>query len=335
MGQGEVKLVKVLVTGGGGFLGTEICKELLKSNFEVFSFSRSHYSHLDDLGVTTRRGSLTSLSDIKIALNGIDAVIHTAAIAGVWGKKQDFYDTNYIGTKNLVDTCLSQNIKYFINTSSPSVVFGKDDILNGDESIAYPSEYLTSYAKTKSLAESYVLDNCSTDFYALSLRPHLIFGKSDPHIIPRLVESAKKGRLKIVGDGNNLVDVIHVSNAASAHVKALQKLVSDNTISKRSYFIGQETPVNLWDFINKILVLKGHEPIVERISFKKAYFIGHMLELIYSLLGINKPEPPMTRFVATQLAKNHYFSHANAVKDFEYEVKINIEDAIISLGHKS
>lgn len=335
MGQEEFKSMRVLVTGGGGFLGFEICKALHNYGHAAINFSRNHYEKLDSIDVKTIKGSLTNMQDIEEALINIDAVIHTAAIAGVWGKKEDFYNTNYLGTKNLVDSCLKLNIKYFINTSSPSVVFGKDDILNGDESLEYPNKYLTHYAKTKAMAENYVLDNCSESFLAVSLRPHLIFGEDDPHIIPRLVESSKKGRLKIVGSGENLVDVIHVTNAAKAHVDALNSLVLNISISKNCYFIGQEAPVNLWTFINKILVAKKQEPVVDSISFKKAYYLGLVLEIIYKMLGINKPEPPMTRFIATQLGKNHYFSHTKASRDFNYSIGIQIDEAIRQLAKES
>lgn len=323
--------MKVLVTGGGGFLGRHICKELKKRGHEVFSFSRNHYSHLEDINVTTIKGNLQNKEDILKALDNIDTVFHTAAIAGVWGKKENFYKTNLTGTKNIVDSCLEKKIKYFVNTSSPSVVFSKDDILNGNESLEYPKSYLTHYPKTKAMAEEYVFSKCSLDFQAVSLRPHLIFGKDDPHIIPRLVQSAKKRRLKIVGDGTNLVDVIHVENAAIGHVDAFEALVRNPRLSKNAYFIGQEKPVNLWDFINQILINKGEDPITTSISFSKAFKIGKVLEFIYKTLGIYKPEPPMTRFVATNLAKSHYFSHEKAKRDFNYTVHVSLEEALKSL----
>lgn len=320
--------MKILVTGGGGFLGTAICKLLQSKGYEVFNFSRNEYTHLSNLGIKTKIGNLTERESIKSALENIDAIFHVAAIAGVWGKYEDFYKTNTLGTQNIVDTAKELGIKYFIYTSTPSVVFGKDDIHNGDETIDYPEKYLTSYAYTKHLAEKYVFKSCDENFNAVALRPHLIWGPGDPHILPRLIEKARAGRLKIVGEGSNLVDIIYVDNAASAHVKAFEKLIKDCSISKNAYFIGQEAPVNLWDFISKMISLAGEEVPSSTISFKAAYCIGYVLEKIYSLLGILKPEPPMTRFVATQLAKSHYFSHKKAIKDFDYSVDITIDEGL-------
>lgn len=322
--------MKVLVTGGGGFLGTYICKELLKQNYEVMNFSRNSYIHLEEMGIQTIKGDISNYEDVKSALENIDGIFHVAALAGVWGNKNKFYKINTLGTQNIVKAAKELGIKNFVYTSTPSVVFELDDIENGDESLAYPAHYLTSYAYTKSLAEKHVLSNCDDNFHAVSIRPHLIWGPGDPHIIPRLIEKARAGKLKQVGDGNNLVDVIYVENAAIAHVLAFNKLVENKNISGRAYFIGQERPVNLWQFINQILHYAKVDLIEDSISFKKAYFIGHALEIIFKIAGVEKPEPPITRFVACQLAKSHYFSHQRAQEDFGFSPKVSIEKGLIN-----
>ena len=325
----------ILVTGAGGFLGLEVVKRLIKDGHQVYGLARNIYPEVESLGVDFIACDLSLKEEVtKLNLSHIDAIIHTAAMAGVWGDKDKFHAINYNGTVHLVDKCIEEGIQTFIYTSSPSVVFGKDDILNGDESLPYPKKYYTEYAKSKAQAEAYVLnkaEDISIDFNAVSLRPHLIWGPGDPHLIPRVLSQAKKGRLKVVGDGNNLVDIIHVSNAAMAHTQALYKLLEDKSISARSYFIGQEEPVKLWDFIDNVLRHKGLDPIESSISFTTAYRVGLFLELVFKFLGILKPEPPMTRFVAMQLAKSHYFSHKNAEADFGYIPKITTEEGIKTL----
>jgi nucleoside-diphosphate-sugar epimerase len=320
--------MKVLVTGAGGFLGLNICKILIKK-YEVINFSRHHHSELDELGITTRKGSLRDPESIKKALADIDAVFHVAAIAGVWGKEEDFVQTNEIGTKSLVKACLDCSIKYFVYTSSPSVVFEKEDIILGDETLSYPKTFLNHYGRTKANAEKHVLESSSEKFQCVALRPHLIWGPKDPHILPRLIQKSKAGKLKQVGDGDNLVDIIYVENAAMAHVLAFEKLLTDSTLSGNSYFIGQERPVKLWDFINQLLVSAGEDLVETSVSFKTAYRAGWLLEKVFSFFGITKPEPPMTRFVACQLAKSHYFSHEKAHKDFGYTPSVSIEEGLM------
>lgn len=320
----------ILVTGAGGFLGSHIVKQLLDKGYHVTGLARNEYPEIISMGVDWIKCDLTSHDEIdNIDLTKFSAIIHTAALAGVWGNEEKFYQINYEGTINLVNAMIEQKVKNLIYTSSPSVVFGKDDIINGDETLLYPEKYYTYYAKTKSMAEKYVLEMATEGMIkAVSLRPHLIWGPGDPHLIPRILERAKQQKLKIVGDGDNLVDVIHVKNAAAAHIQAMEALIEGVGISGNAYFIAQERPVNLWDFINSILSLKGLPLVTDRVSFKSAYRIGRILEWVYRFFGIVRPEPPMTRFVAMQLAKSHYFKHDKAVKDFGYKIQISIEEGL-------
>ena len=322
----------ILVTGGGGFLGLEIVKQLLDKGHKVTSLSRNHYESLEVLGVKTLKVDLTNTEEIsKLDLKQFDCVFHVAALAGVWGSYDSFYNINYMGTKNLVDKCLEDQVSKFIYTSTPSVVFGDDDILNGDESLEFPSKYYTHYAKTKSMAESYVKAKSSNSFLTISIRPHLIWGEGDPHLIPRLKEKARSGRLKIVGDGDNMVDIIHVSNAAHSHILAMESLSDRPELSGNSYFVGQERPVNMWHFLNQILEVYKIEKIEDRVSFSIAFYLGFVFEVIYKIIGIKSPEPPMTRFIALQLAKSHYFSHAKAKCDLGYSPILTIEEGLLKL----
>ena len=323
--------MRILVTGGGGFLGTYIIKELLKNpTYMVTNFSRHTYSHLEDLGVPTIKGDLKNPANVERAMSqGFDAVFHVAALAGVWGRYQDFLDINYLGTKNLLEAAEANGVKRFVYTSSPSVVFGKDDLLGVDENTPYPDEFLTPYAETKCMAEKLVLQkNNSDSFLTCALRPHLIWGPGDPHLFPRVIQKGKEGKLRIVGDGENVVDIIFVENAAFAHVLAFENLKPHSRLCGQAYFVGQERPVKLWHFINQILGYVKVEPVMKSIDLGSAYRLGWMLEKFFKIAGIQKPEPPMTRFVALNLGKSHYFSHEKAKRDFGYFPKVSIEEGL-------
>jgi nucleoside-diphosphate-sugar epimerase len=323
--------MRILVTGGGGFLGTHIIKELLKNpRYIVTNFSRHSYSHLEDMGVPTIRGDLTNPADVeKALLQGFDAIFHVAALAGIWGRYQDFYNINYLGTKNLIEAAEAQGVQRFIYTSTPSVVFGRDELLGVDEECPYPKEFLTPYAETKSMAEKLVLQkNNGKTFLTCALRPHLIWGPGDPHLFPRVIQKGKEGKLRIVGDGENLVDIIYVENAAMAHVQAFEHLNPSSRVCGEAYFIGQERPVKLWDFINQVLGYVKIEPVMRAIDVTTAYRLGWFFEKVFKAAGIQKPEPPMTRFVALNLGKSHYFSHAKAKRDFGYSPRVSIEEGL-------
>lgn len=323
--------MRILVTGGGGFLGTYIIKELLKnSTYIVTNFSRHSYAHLEDIGVPTIKGDIRKREDVDKALDqGFDAIFHVAAMAGVWGKYQDYYDINYLGTKHLIEAAKSKGIGRFVYTSTPSVVFNKDDLLGVNEKQPYATEFLNAYSETKTMAEKLVLAaNDGQNFLTCAIRPHLIWGPGDPHLFPRVIQKGKEGKLRIVGDGENLVDIVFVENAALAHVQAFEHLKPHSVVCGQAYFVGQERPVKLWDFINQVLGFVKVDPVMASIDVTTAYRLGWVLEKVYKMLGIQKPEPPMTRFVALNLGKSHYFSHEKAKLHFGYYPKVSIEEGL-------
>ena len=316
--------MKVLVTGGGGFLGGYIVRALLGRGHEVVVFGRSAQPDLEEKGVRVFRGDLFDAAQVHEACEGVEAVFHAAAQTGVWGSWESFYRPNVVGTQNVIDACREHGVKYLIYTSTPSVVFTGEAIKNADESLPYGGNWLCYYAHTKSIAEKEVIEADDPDgLRTVALRPHLIWGVGDPHLVPRIIEQARRGRLRIVGEGDNLVDITHVVNAASAHLLALDALGS-GVGGGKAYFISQGEPVRLWDWINDLLGRMGLPPVVKKVSLKKAYAAGVVLECVWKVLRL-RGEPPMTRFVAVELAKDHYFNIEAARRDLGYEPSVSTE----------
>lgn len=316
---------KALVTGGGGFLGFAIVKQLLDKGYTVRSISRNSYKKLLDLGVEEIIGDISNPEDAEFAVDGVDTVFHVAAKAGIWGKYEDYYRINFTGTKNIADFSLKHNVKEFIYTSSPSVIFNGEDMENVDESVPYPDEFHTHYPKTKALAEQYIQDITKKGLKTISLRPHLIWGPGDNHLVPRIIKKAKK--LKRIGNISKLVDTIYIDNAANAHILAQEKLKEDENLSGNIYFISQDDPIDTWDMIDRILNSAGKPKIKGSVSVKTAYNIGAFLEFIFKILNI-KSEPPMTRFVAKELSTAHWFNISAVKKDLGYIPKISISEGL-------
>ena len=318
--------MKHLITGGSGFLGRYIARQLLAKGEEVVLYNRSQ-PPADLENCEWVKGDINETMKLSRAMEGCHNVFHTAAIAGVWGDAELFHKVNTQGTQSVINACQTAGVKNLIYTSSPSVVFGIEAIENGDESLPYPDEYLTTYPKTKAEGEKLVLEANSEVLRPVLLRPHLIWGPEDQHLIPRLIEKSKAKRLKQVGDGNNLVDLTYVENAAKAHLQAAEELDASGRPAGKAYFISDPEPVSLWPWIYDILN-RAKCPIPRgRLSYEKAAKIGSILEWIYRTFKL-KGEPPMTRFVAAQLAKAHYFDNSAAKTDFGYAPEIHNEEGL-------
>jgi nucleoside-diphosphate-sugar epimerase len=309
-----------LVTGGGGFLGYAIVLQLLKKKTCVRTFSRRHYKSLDIKGVEQYQGDLDDLSAVTSACQEVDTVFHVAAKTGVWGRYNDYYRTNVIGTHNIIAACQSSGCTDIVYTSSPSVVFNGQDMEGVDESVPYPKHYRSHYPQTKALAEQAVVSAAKDGLKTIILRPHLIWGPRDNHLVPRIIKRAH--RLRQIGDGNNLVDTVYIDNAASAHILAAESLKTNPELSGRIYFISQGDPIPLWDMVNAILKAGGRTPVKKIISLNKAKIVAAVLETIYRILRL-KGEPQLTRFVAEELASAHWFDISAARKDLNYRPEVS------------
>lgn len=322
----------VLVTGCGGFLGREIVAQLLARGDRVRGLARGDYPALRAAGVELLRGDITDRQQVLEACRGVEAVIHCAAVAGVWGKWSHYHRTNTQGTEHIIAGCRAAGVPILVHCSSPSVTFDGGDQSGIDESAPYPAQHLCHYSHTKALAEQAVLAaHRPGHLHTAALRPHLIWGADDPHLFPRLIDRARRGRLMIVGDGKNLIDTVHVRSAAAAHLNALDHLGSAAPAGGgRAFFITQDEPVRCWDWIFRVLEIAGVQPPRRRVGLAAAWRVGAALETLYRL-GRIQAEPPMTRFLAAQLAKDHYFDITAAKGLLGYRPAVSTEQGLEEL----
>jgi nucleoside-diphosphate-sugar epimerase len=325
-----------LVTGGGGFLGRYIVELLVARGDRVRSFGRGAYPELEALGVEVIRGDITDREAIAAACAGVDCVFHAAALAGIGMKWRPYEQTNVHGTEHVIEGCRRQGVARLAYTSSPSVVFAGEDQCGVDESapfrFAWMEAHLAHYSRSKALAEQALLAANDDNLKTCALRPHLIWGPRDNHLIPRLIARARSGRLHRVGDGTNLVDVTYVENAAAAHLEAAAALAAaDSVVAGKAYFISQGQPMNCWQWIDEVLALANLPPVKKSMSYATARRLGSVCEAVYRLFRI-KGEPPMTRFLAAQLAKSHWFDISAARRDFGYEPRISTAEGMQRLA---
>jgi len=319
--------MKALVTGGNGFLGTAIVRLLLEQRYEVRSFHRSDSEYLRQLGVETVLGDLADKASVNAAVAGCDIVFHVAAKAGIWGDYRDYYACNVTGTENVIQACRANQVSRLVYTSTPSVVFDGTDEENITEAAPYPEQYFNAYQETKAIAEQAVLAANDLSLATVALRPHLIWGENDPHLVPRVINRAQAGKLKLVGNQQNRVDTTYVDNAALAHIQAAEKLDIHSVCAGKAYFISNDEPMPMKDLLNRILQAAKLPPVTSTIPASLAYCAGGVFEFVYTLLG-KQEEPVMTRFLARQLSTAHWFDLSAAKNDFAYDPQVSIEEGM-------
>lgn len=323
--------MKILVTGGSGFLGGAICTRLLARGDEVLACQRGSSDRLEQLGVSIVRGSIADPELLEHALHGVGAVIHTAAKAGIWGSYDEYYQTNVTGTANVIAACYRNGVGKLVFTSSPSVVHAGGDIEGGDESLPYPDHFNSPYPATKALAEQQVMAADGPDLHTVSLRPHLIWGPGDNHLLPHLMERAKTGKLKLPGP-DKLIDTIYIENAAKAHLLALDKLSTDpQAVGGKTYFITNDEPVSQREIIGGLLRAAGLEVDIQAISPRIAMAAGTVFETVWKLFRL-KSEPPVTRWSAEHLSTAHWYDISAARQDLGYVAGVSIDEGLSMLA---
>src|SRR5262249_15568037 len=284
----------------------------------VRSFSRTDYPELRTLGVDVQQGDLADANAVSAATKGCDIVLHVAARAGIWGPYGDYYRTNVVGTENVLAACRRWGIARLVYTSSPSVIFNGNDMEGVDESVPYPEHFEAHYPATKAEAERLVLKANGADLATVALRPHLIWGPGDPHLVPRILARARAGQLRRIGRANKLVDCLYIDNAVEAHLLAADRLFPCAPVAGTAYFISPGEPVPLWDLINRILDAAGLSPVTHSVPFLVAHAAGWLLEKMHELRSDSR-EPRMTRFLARELSTAHWFDIRAARRDLGYE----------------
>ena len=326
--------MRALVTGAGGFLGLYIVEQLRAKGHHVRGVCRGEYPELEALGAEVVRADLRDRAAVIEVCRDIDVVFHVAGLTGLTGPWKRFHQVNTLGTRHVIEGCLAHGVGRLVYTSTPSVIFNGTDQGGVDESAPYPKRWLCHYQHSKALAEKEVLAaNGRQRLLTCALRPHLIWGPRDRHLIPELIARARSRRLLRVGDGTNRIDTVYVENAASAHLCAAKLLTPGSRVAGQVYFITQGEPVNCWELIDRLLAI-AHLPGVRRsISFSAAWALGSVFETIWKVLRI-RGEPPMTRFLAAQLALSHYFDITRAREDLGYEPGISTVEGMRRLSRE-
>ncbi len=318
--------MKILVTGGGGFLGRAVVSGLLDRGYAVRTINRGSYPELESLGAECIRGDVGDSESVMHAADGVDGIIHVAARAGPGLWYDDFYRANVLGTRHVLEACQVHGIGYLVHTSSPSVVHGGGDLENADESEPYPDHFSAPYPETKAEAERLVLRANGEALRSCALRPHLIWGPGDNQLLPRLVEKARAGRLRLPAPDKK-IDITYIDNAAAAHLLALEDLLGPGRSAGKAYFISDGQPRPVGEVLSAWLEAAGTDARLGRVHPRVAMAVATVVEGLWRLTR-RRSDPPVSRFVVEHLATAHWYNLAAARRDLGYDPKVDFEEGI-------
>lgn len=316
--------MKILLTGATGFLGFRTLEKLveLPQVSKIIATGRvlKKLHTISHPKVKYILGDLTDQLFVQQLVNQVNYIIHAAALSSPWGEYKDFEAANLTSQINLVQACKNIEIKKYVFISTPSLYFDSTDRFNIKESDPLPSKFINAYAETKRLAEI-ELEKSSIPY--IILRPRALTGRGDTVIMPRLIRAFNEGKLKIIGNGENIVDLTSVANVADAIILSID---APENACNEIYNISNGEPVNLWEKINMVLQLLN-----KNISDKKApYFIvnilAHLLEFKAKISNGN--EPALTVYSAGTLAKSFTMDISKANLLLDYKPKVSTDEAI-------
>jgi 2-alkyl-3-oxoalkanoate reductase len=321
---------KILVTGGGGFLGRSIATALRARGLAVRSFARGDYPQLAALGVEQVRGDIGDPEAVADAVAGCDAVFHTAARVEIWGPYADFHRVNTLGTRHVIAACQAHAVAKLIYTSTPSVVHGGGSVAGVDESAPYPDHYEAHYPATKALAEREVLAANGPKLATVALRPHLVWGPGDTSLMPKVVAKARAGKVRHIGPPQP-VDTLYIDNAVDAHLAAYDRLIPGGPApAGRAYFVTQGEPISGQQFLDDLLTANGLPPVAKTVPIPVAKAGAALVEGLWRLFGIES-EPPITRFVVSQLSTAHFYDITAARRDLGYVPRVSYAEGMARL----
>ena len=314
---------KVLVTGATGFLGKYVVEELVEHGYQVRAFGRNRAigQSLVNASVTFIQGDLTNQEDLTKACQEMDMVVHAGALSTVWGPWEDFYQTNVLGTKYVLEACRETNIDRLVYVSSPSIYAAPRDQLGIKESDAPQENRLNNYIRSKLASEKLFKDY--PDVSSVILRPRGLFGIGDTSILPRVLNLSQKIGIPLIGDGRQLMDMTCVENVALAIRLALETPQAAGEV----YNITNGEPRAFRNLIEETLRGLGYPIRYRKIPAPLVSAISSSLECIYKSLKL-KGEPALTRYTYYLLRYSQTLDISKAERDLGYRPKITISEGI-------
>jgi len=322
---------RVLVTGATGVVGGASVRALVAAGYEVVTLQRGDISpELHGLGADYRRADIRDQSSVEAAMTGVDAVVHAAAKVDVVGSWDDYFDINVLGTRSVLSAAQKSGVQRFVYVSSPSVAHAGQPLVGADAAPADPESARSHYSRSKGLAEMEVLSADQEGFGVVVVRPHLVWGPRDTQLTARIVQRARAGRLFLIGTGGALIDTTFIDNAGDVLAAAVEKVASPE-VHGRVFVVSNGEPRTVSEMLTRIAHSAGAGAPKANIPFVVARSGGALVSRVWERTG-RSGEPPMTAFVAEQLATAHWFDQSAVRMALDWSPAVTIDEGFQRLS---
>ena len=316
--------MKVLVTGTGSLLLGGIASELVRRGDDVVCLQRRPSAFIGHQNAHEVLADICDAEAVAAAAHGCDAIIHGAARVGIVGSQKEFYETNVIGTSNILQAAELHNISRLVFVSTPSVAHTGDSLIGAPAGEAEIGRSRSYYAESKAIAERTVLNARNEHLAVVAVRPHLVWGPGDTQLVGRIVDRAASGRLAVIGTGDALVDSTYIDNAISAHVAALDALHIGSACDGKAYVISNGEPRTVNELIRSMCGAAGIPFEPRHVSLALGIRLGSLIERLWPMM--RSSEPPLTRFVAEQLGTAHWFDQRAVQQDLGWTPQVSLDE---------
>ena len=317
------------MTGTGSLLLGGVASELLRRGDEVVCLQRRPAAFMGHQNAHEVLADICNTDAVALAAKGCDAIIHGAARVGVVGSQKEFYDTNVLGTENILRAAEQQSISRLVFVSTPSVAHTGASLVGAPAGRAEIGRSRSYYAESKAIAERTVLNARNSQLAVVAIRPHLVWGPGDTQLVGRIVERAKSGRLAVVGTGNALVDSTYIDNAISAHIAALDALHIGSACDGKAYVVSNREPRTVNELMRSMCESAGVPFEPRHLSLTLGIRLGALVERLWPLM--QSSEPPITRFIAEQLGTAHWFDQRVVHNDLKWAPSVTLDEGFKQL----
>lgn len=316
--------MRILVTGASGMLGRATARGLLERGDQVTVLQRR------PSGLPCREvlGDVADPAVTRRAARGQDAVLHLAAKVDVTGPWAQYAHANIGGTRAVVDACRVAGVGRLVHVSSPSVAHAGAALVGAGAGRADPAAARGRYARSKAVAELDALAADSPSLAVLAIRPHLVWGPGDPQLVARIVQRARSGRLPVIGSGTALIDTTYVDNAAAALAAAVDAC---GPVRGEALVVSNGEPRPVAEVLARLCRAAGVPGPRGRVPFGAAWLAGAAAEAVWAGTG-RRSVPPLTRFLAEQLATAHWFDQRRTRAALGWRPGVTLDEGFARLA---